>query len=176
MDFPAAARVHNPPASPGSNAHQRSLRCGRASIGKKQFELKQPLWYRKGPVTGRRLPENVHLFILNHVESLDALEVLLLLWRSGNALELGEIAERLRLNPTAVKRRLDYFQSVGLAVSGGDPPRWKVASSSPSLQKDLHDLATHCDRDRFSVVNLIATRNLERMKSLADSFRFRGKS
>lgn len=127
-------------------------------------------------MTGRRLPENVHLFILNHVESLDALEVLLLLWRSGTPLDLKEIAERLRLSPTAVKRRLDYFQSVGLVVSGGDAPNWRLASSIPSLQKDLHDLAAQCDRDRFSVVNLIATRNLERMKSLADSFRFRGKS
>lgn len=122
------------------------------------------------------LPENVYLFILNHVESLDALDVLLLLRRQTAGMHSDAVADQLRMPRPMVLRRLEQLQSGGLVRSDGQPRLWRLGELDKGKAKDLDDLAAHCVRDRITVVNLIASRNLERLKSLADAFRIRGKS
>ena len=139
------------------------------------FEHQEALCYRNVHVAGR-LPENVRLLIINHVENFDALDILLYLRREAPRGRTAEqIGSALRISTNAVTRRLDAFASAGFAQADGSPPEWRFAGD-PGQTQAVDGLAAWVARDRATVINMVASRNLERMKSLANAFKFGGKS
>ena len=103
-------------------------------------------------------------------------EVLLYLKKQPVPVNADAVSDELRMARNNVRRRLEELEGAGLVSSAGDPRRWKLDPGTKELERDLHDLFAAHAKDRFNVINLVASRNLERLRSLADAFRLTGKS
>lgn len=112
--------------------------------------------------------------MLNHVESLDVLDVLLFLKRKGTAVHRDELALEARVPVKAMDRKLDLLRSAGVVVEAAQPDHWQLSANAEHI-KDIDELANCYARDRATVVNLIASRNLERLKAISEAFRLGGK-
>lgn len=115
--------------------------------------------------------------IINHVENFDALDILLYLRREAPKRRTAEeIGTALKIPVGTVNRRLEAFNSAGFARSEEMSPRQWVFAGDPDQTRAVDDLAAWVARDRATVINMVASRNLERMKSLANAFKLGGKS
>jgi hypothetical protein len=119
------------------------------------------------------LPEDVRTFLHQNVESVEQLEVLLLLWRAP---ERGwspeEVATAVYSHPSSVVRRLALLLGQGL-LREREPGCYQYAPRTA----DLHDTVTrlaHTYRERrVAVVTLIASKPIENVRAFSDAFRIR---
>ena len=120
------------------------------------------------------LPDNVYNFVLEHIDSLEQLEVLLLMRKLARESTAEEVARELRVGAESVANRLAGLHQRGILTSPSGK-QYLYAPTSPEMMKDVTDLAQAYVERRVSVINLIATKHLERIKSFADAFKFKGK-
>ncbi|MBA3892233.1 MAG: hypothetical protein H0X69_00860 [Gemmatimonadales bacterium] len=121
------------------------------------------------------LPEDVRTFLHQHVDSVEQLEVLLLLWRAP---ERGwtseEVATAVYSHPSSVVRRLAMLLGQGL-LREREPGCYQYAPRTA----DLHDTVTRLDHTyrerRVAVVTLIASKPIENVRAFSDAFRIRRK-
>jgi DNA-binding MarR family transcriptional regulator len=119
------------------------------------------------------LPEDVRTFLHQNVESVEQLEVLLLLWRAP---ERGwspeEVATAVYSHPSSVVRRLAMLLGQGL-LREREPGHYQYAPRTA----DLHDTVTRLDHTyrerRVAVVTLIASKPIENVRAFSDAFRIR---
>jgi DNA-binding MarR family transcriptional regulator len=119
------------------------------------------------------LPEDVRTFLHQNVESVEQLEVLLLLWRAP---ERGwspeEVATAVYSHPSSVVRRLAMLLGQGL-LREREPGCYQYAPRTA----DLHDTVTRLDHTyrerRVAVVTLIASKPIENVRAFSDAFRIR---
>lgn len=124
-------------------------------------------------MSGNGLPQNVYTFLLEHIDSLEQLEVMLLLREQRRPWNAAEVARELRIQKESAQNRLSNLANRGIVnEAGGD--RFQFAPRTPELEKDIGDLAAAYREWRVTIVNLIATKHLERIKSFADAFKFKG--
>jgi hypothetical protein len=122
-----------------------------------------------------RLPEDVHLFLHQNIDSVEQLEVLLLLWRTP---ERGwtseEVATAVYSHPSSVVRRLSMLLGQGL-LREREAGCYQYGPRTPQL----HDTVTrldHCYRERrVAVITLIASKPIENVRAFSDAFRIRRK-
>ncbi len=85
----------------------------------------------------------------------------------------AEAARALRIQPESVQNRMETLSRAGvLADEGGG--RYRFGPRTPELGRDVDAVAATYAERRVTVINLIATKHLERIKSFADAFKFKG--
>ncbi|HEY7504647.1 MAG TPA: hypothetical protein VH700_11145 [Gemmatimonadales bacterium] len=119
------------------------------------------------------LPEDVRQFLHQNIESVEQLEVLLLLWRTA---ERGwtseEVATAVYSHPSSVVRRLAMLLGQGL-LREREPGCFQYAPRTA----EQHAAVTHLDHmyreRRVAVITLIASKPIENVRAFSDAFRIR---
>ncbi|MGH7580127.1 MAG: hypothetical protein ACREM9_08145 [Gemmatimonadales bacterium] len=121
------------------------------------------------------LPEDVHLFLHQHIDSVEQLEVLLLLWRTP---ERGwtseEVATAVYSHPSSVVRRLAMMLGQGL-LRERDPGCYQYAPRTSELHTTVTRLDHMYRERRVAVITLIASKPIENVRAFSDAFRIRRK-
>jgi hypothetical protein len=121
------------------------------------------------------LPEDVHRFLYQNIDSVEQLEVLLLLWRTPErGWTSDEVATAVYSHPTSVVRRLAMLLGQGL-LREREPGCYQYAPRTA----DLHETVTRLDHmyreRRVAVITLIASKPIENVRAFSDAFRIRRK-
>jgi hypothetical protein len=126
-------------------------------------------------VTDSDLSEDVKKFITEHINSLEQLEVLLLLHRHPEkAWTAHDVSQELRLSPTSVAMRLANLEKRGLlAVSESSDPLYRYQPQKPDFEPAVDNLAQAYPDYRFTIINPIFSKPLDKIKTFADAFKFR---
>ena len=119
------------------------------------------------------LPDDVRQFLHQNIESVEQLEVLLLLWRTPNrGWTSEEVATAVYSHPSSVIRRLAMLLGQGL-LREREPGCFQYAPRTG----ELHAAVTHVDQvyreRRVAVITLIASKPIENVRAFSDAFRLR---
>jgi hypothetical protein len=125
----------------------------------------------------KALPDDVIRFLNEHIDSVEQLEVLLLLHRAAEAAWTAEmVAAALYTQPASAARRLESLQGGGLIERvPGAAGAYRLVLE-PADQGDM--IATIADtyrERRVAVVTAIASKPMENVRAFSDAFRIRRK-
>jgi hypothetical protein len=125
-----------------------------------------------GSVTDAALPQRVQNFLMTHIDSIEKLEVLLLLRnRTEREWTASAVALELRITEASAAARLEDLTSSRLLVDdSGTPPVYRY---SPTLSEDVRsisELAAAYSERRVSVITFIFSKPQERVRGFADAF------
>jgi hypothetical protein len=128
-------------------------------------------------VTGASLPQRVQRFLMTHIDSIEKLEVLLLLRnRAEREWTASEVALELRITEASAAARLAELASVGLFISNrGTPAAYRYSPASSEDVRSISELATTYSERRVSVITFIFSKPQERVRGFADAFLLRQK-
>lgn len=134
------------------------------------------------------IPPEVRAFIADHIESVVQLEVLLLLHANpARTWQAADIGRELRIDATWAAEQLVYLTARGIlasATSGaGSDPASSASSSSAAvyqyrprtgeLDRAVRGLAAAYADRRVTVINLIFSKPLDKLRSFSDAFKLR---
>ena len=121
------------------------------------------------------IPKHVERFIIDYIDSVELLEVLLLLQRTAPSDWDGEsVARELRIAPESAGVRLQTLWSQKLLENiGGTPPAFRYGPSAVDLDRAVRGLAETYASRRVSVITLIFSKPDDAIRSFADAFRLR---
>ena len=118
------------------------------------------------------LPVPLRNLIATSIDSIEGLEILLLLRRSQHAYwATRAIAEQLGIAPEIVGTKLDALRRAGLVSVGEETGAFRYAPRNEDLAAAIGDLARAYNERRASVVNTIFSANLERLRAFSDAFK-----
>ena len=122
------------------------------------------------------IPEHVERFITDHIDSVELIEVLLLLKRDrSREWNADEVAQRLYTSPSSAANRLQALRSSRLAEATDGPQvttyRWAPATGD--LERASNDLEQVYAMRRTTVINMIFSKPSEKLRTFADAFRLR---
>lgn len=121
------------------------------------------------------LPGKLQRFIAQHIESVEKLEVLLLLYDSGStSWSPQSVYQKIQSNPQSIARRLAELTSQGFLSK--DNERFQFAPKTPELGNDVALLKTEYEQRRVKVIEAIFSQSTEQMRRFADAFRIRKES
>ena len=121
------------------------------------------------------IPPRLQGFIADHVDSVMQLEVLLLLAEQpGKVWTSRELAQQLRIDEAWVDAQVRAMGAGGLvAVTEGPPPQFRYEPRAADLGQAVGELArAYADR-RVTVIGLIFSKPVDKIRSFADAFRIR---
>jgi hypothetical protein len=121
------------------------------------------------------LPEHVERFIADHVDSVELIDVLLLLRRNPRSWTPEDVSQRLYTTPQSAANRLEALRASGLAVVSEDtkPASYQYQPRTPELERAAADLEEAYAGRRTTVINLIFSKPTDRIRTFADAFRIR---
>jgi hypothetical protein len=127
------------------------------------------------PVTGTALPQRVQRFLMMHIDSIEKLEVLLLLRnRTERQWTASEVALELRITEASAAARLADLASSGLFVSNGEVPvAYRYSPAHSDDVRAISELATTYSERRVSVITFIFSKPQERVRGFANAFLLR---
>ena len=121
------------------------------------------------------LPEDVHQFLHQNIDSVEQLEVLLLLWRAPErGWTSDDVATAVYSHPSSVVRRLAMLLGQGM-LREREPGCYQYAPRTA----ELHNTVTRLDHiyreRRVAVITLIASKPIDNVRAFSDAFRIRRK-
>lgn len=121
------------------------------------------------------VPDEVAQLIASHIDSVEKLEILLLLrGERDRAWTSDHVSRELRRNPSSVSRCLSQLAAGGL-LDGSIGDGYRFAPSDPALERQVGSLAETYATRRVSVIQLIVANPMDSVTTFADAFRFRRK-
>jgi hypothetical protein len=120
-------------------------------------------------------PEDVRRFIVDHITSVDQLEVLLLV-RGQPRTDWGavEVSRKLYTQPEAASLRLESLHALGFVERAGDSdPVSRYHPRTPELDQLASRLEEVYKERRVAVIALIYSKPDDPARAFADAFRFR---
>jgi hypothetical protein len=128
-----------------------------------------------GFVTDAALPQRVQNFLMAHIDSIEKLEVLLLLRnRAEREWTASAVALELRITEASAAARLeDLTSSALLAHDSGAPPVYRYSPTHSEDVRSISELAATFSERRVSVITFIFTKPQERVRGFADAFLFK---
>lgn len=128
-----------------------------------------------GEVQADGLPPEVGKFISQSVDSVEQLEILMLLARTGSrSWTADEVATTLGLSPISVARNLDALASRQLlSAAPGPPTSYRYAPATDALRADVQRLADAYRDHRTAVINRVASKFLDRIREFSDAFKLK---
>jgi hypothetical protein len=133
--------------------------------------------HRGGIVSTGGIPDDVARFINANIDSVEQLEILLLLRASGTKEWTAEsIARELRINPDSAGMRLAMMRGQGLLAlvdEAGGTYRYEPASAD--TDRVVRALADTYAQRRVSVITLIFSKPNDSIRTFADAFKIRKK-
>jgi hypothetical protein len=126
--------------------------------------------------SGDPIPEDVRRFILEHIDSVPALEALLLMKRDvPRQWTAGAIAAELYMDPRKVTPFLGDLSSRGLCGNApGAEPVYFWRPATPAVAENLERLAQVYAKHLVPVTNLIHAKPGPSVRGFSDAFRLRG--
>ena len=117
----------------------------------------------------------VERFIAQHLNSVEQLEVLLLLHRShGREWSAGEVSRELSSHPHSAESRLLDLRARGLVAAREDGQEFRYHWAPPAgVDEVVAALARVYAERRVSVITAIFAKPLDSVRTLADAFRVR---
>ena len=113
-------------------------------------------------------------FVAEHIPSVLALEVLLLLRASrSRSWDAATLAGELRIDRHFAGAQLEALARSGLLERPGEGASYRYAPSSPERDEIVRELDTEYAERRVSIVTLIYAAPTERVRAFADAFRVR---
>ncbi|HET9450958.1 MAG TPA: hypothetical protein VFO83_08760 [Aggregicoccus sp.] len=123
-------------------------------------------------MTDANLPPRVQRFLLAHIDSVEKLEVLLLLrGNAGRTWTGAAVAQELRIAEESARGRLQDLCSRGLLSCESDSYRYAPGSGGDAQAVD--ELASTYALRRVSVISFIFSQPMDRIRSFADAFRIK---
>ena len=123
------------------------------------------------------LSQPVQDLIRRNIDSVDTLELLLLLRRSPDSYWSADAAEQhLGLRQGAAKQRLDALVAGSLARRGSETGAYRYAAVDEQMRESVDQLADPYANQRVSVINLIYSSNLDRLRAFSNAFRLKDES
>jgi hypothetical protein len=121
-----------------------------------------------------QLSDEVRQFILQYINSVDQLEILLLLKQDPTReWTAEEIARTLSTGSDAVASRMAGLASDGLIQrSPKDETRYRYGPRTADLDRTMTQLAQDYPQYRVSIINLIFSKPIDKIRTFADAFRF----
>jgi len=103
------------------------------------------------------------------------LELLLLLQASaGRAWTAAAVAQQLRIDPSWTAGQLSELVARGLAAPATDAPdAFRYAPTPPGLDGTIVQLAKDYAERRVTVITLIFSKPVDKLRTFADAFRLR---
>jgi hypothetical protein len=121
------------------------------------------------------LPEEVRRFVVDHIDSVEQLEILLLLHGQRERTWTAEtVARELRIAPISAGERLEEFLRGGLLTrTDGPPVEYRYAPGSTKLEAAVDGLSRAYSERRVTVINFIFSKPVDKIRTFADAFRLR---
>jgi hypothetical protein len=121
------------------------------------------------------LPEAVRRFIADHIDSVEQLEILLLLYQHPERSWTAEsVARELRISVLSAGDRLkDMARAAILSRVEGGEGEYCYAPENQQLGEAVAGLATAYSERRVTVINLIFSKPIDKIRTFADAFRLR---
>jgi len=123
------------------------------------------------------LPEGVQRLIAEHIDSVEQLEILLLLHKdAARAWSAEAVARELRVSHISAGDRLKELMRAGILVrveGAGSGPEYRYAPESPKLEESVSGLEKAYSERRVTVINLIFSKPVDKIRTFADAFRLR---
>ena len=117
----------------------------------------------------------VQQFIVKYIGSVDQLEILLLLKQNPTKeWSAEEVARTLFTQPDSVELRLSELTGNGILAQKKRDDRYWYQYGPKSLELDLavNDLEREYPKYRVTVINLIFSKPIDKIRTFADAFRF----
>lgn len=122
-----------------------------------------------------RIPEEVRNFLLQCIDSVEQLEVLLLLHRTPEQDWSPEtVAQALYSNADSIRRRLAGLHANGLLASTASSS-YRYQPKTSALDATVRLLADTYRERRVAVITVIASKPMENVRAFSDAFRLRKK-
>jgi hypothetical protein len=118
------------------------------------------------------VPDSVRRFLFDHIDSVEQLEILLLLWRGRErAFAIDAVFQALRTNAESIRRRIDALVTIGIAqVSTSAPPTYRYVARSGADDEMLAELARAYEVRPHRVLEVLFS-SAKRARPFADAFR-----
>jgi hypothetical protein len=128
-------------------------------------------------MTKEGLDPAVLAFLLERIESVEQLEILLLLATdSGRCWSADTIARELRSSPRSADKWLDTLAKQGLLkLCNATPPEYAYSPESEDLRQRVAGVAAAYLIRRVTVIEAIFNKPVAKMNSFANAFRLRDK-
>jgi predicted transcriptional regulator len=116
-------------------------------------------------------PDEVLSFVDRHIESLEHLEILLLLAAQDRSWTAAEIFQKIQSSQASVDQRLESLVSAGLLARDADN-KFRFSPKDEATRNIVKDLAEAYRTRRVRIIEAIYTRKSDAVRSFADAFRF----
>jgi hypothetical protein len=126
-------------------------------------------------VTAAKIPPEIDEFLAAHIDTVEQLEVLLLLHQAPDRTWTAEaVAQMLYSHSASVARRLESLtRHTLLAQEPGYPPTYRYAPTPASRDALVRCLAEVYRERRVAVITAIASRPMDNVRAFSDAFLFR---
>jgi hypothetical protein len=126
-------------------------------------------------VTAPNIPPEIDQFLAAHIDSVEQLEVLLLLRQASDQTWTADaVAKVLYSQPASVARRLvSLARHQLLDEKPGAPPTYRYAPTPASRDAVVRWLAEVYRERRVAVITAIASRPMDNVRAFSDAFLFR---
>ena len=118
-------------------------------------------------------PETVLCFIDRHIESVEQLEILLLLAQETRDWSFTEIFKRIQSSEISIMQRLQQLIAAGFVVTNQGQFRFEPADAG--VRETIRQLSDLYRQRRVRVIEAIYNRKTDAVQSFADAFRFKKK-
>jgi hypothetical protein len=121
------------------------------------------------------IPPRVQRFIAAHIDSIEKLEVLLLLrTRADRDWSAHEVSQELRITEFSATARLEDLTARRLLQkAGATPAAYRYRPASPEDEQDVGELQATYNTRRVSVISFIFSKPLDKVRGFADAFRLK---
>jgi DNA-binding IclR family transcriptional regulator len=117
-------------------------------------------------------PDEVLSFVDRHIESVEHLEILLLLAAQEKNWSAAEIFQKIQSSQSSVEQRLESLVGAGLLAKDG-AGLFHFAPKDEETRKVVKDLADAYKTRRVRIIEAIYTRKTDAVRTFADAFKFR---
>ena len=119
------------------------------------------------------IPPRVQRFIATHIDSIEKLEVLLLLrTQAQREWTARDVSLELRIAESSAATRLADLTARRLVMQPGEG-RYRYGPANPDDAQDVASLAETYSTRRVSVISFIFSKPLEKVRGFADAFRLK---
>lgn len=122
-----------------------------------------------------KLDSGLISFIKAHIDSVEQLEVLLLMRNDpAKAWSAQDVSRQLRSSAASASHRLEKLCALRLIIKVDQSDSYRYEPSSPELRDKVTALSEAYLVRRVTVIDLIFSNPVEKIKTLADAFKLRG--
>ena len=122
------------------------------------------------------LPSETHEFLVKNIDSLEELEVLLLLRSDpSKRWSVTDVNERIRSSSSSVGNRLQKLLGSGFVNSEDNGDTYRYSPRNESMDASVKQLAEVYRERRMKVIEAIFSKPLREIQSFSDAFKIRSK-